>query len=148
MYEKSKKGVRLDNDILLSTLISMVEKGVETSITLSVRGTILCGDLISERGYFEGTAQMVTSNQPDNAEFFQKLFSDLPGMLDRVAMERMDEGEEPEDAREDRERMATSFIHLKNTQVLSSSGEFIDMQGGYWRCKVLAVDGYWLGRPR
>ncbi len=124
----------------------MVEAGAEgIYVTLSIGGTTLHGELISEQRYFEGTSAKIRTDQPGNEDALRELFAGLPSTMDEAAMRLMDTGKDIEDIQKARKRLTTSFIHLKNTGLLSSSGTFINMEGGLWRGKVLAVDGFWLG---
>jgi len=135
------------DDFFLSTLLKMVEKGARTSITISVRGTVIEGDMISEREFFEETAAKITSDNPEHEEWARDLFGSLPAYMDEAAMSTFDVGEDPETMREFRETVASSFIHLKNVRVFQA-GDFHEVSGATCRFRVSSVDGFWLGRYR
>lgn len=132
----------MQQDILLELLISRVERSsMRFSVILSVGGTIVEGDVVSEREYFEEVASLIKSVNPDT----QETFASVPDLMDHVAMRGLDEGRDPEITREFRENVSNSYVHLKNS-VLWVEGEQRNMSGSLWRGKLDAVDGFWLGR--
>ena len=107
----------MNDDFFLALLVSMAEGGAEISIMLNVGGKIVCGDMISEREYFEVTASKISTGTPG----LRDLFAETPSIADRAAMDRLDEEEDPEAAKEARQEMAKSFVHLKNSYLLSQN---------------------------
>ena len=131
----------MHQDILLGLLISRVERsGMRFSVILSVGGTIIEGDVVSEREYFEEVASLIRSDDPDT----QETFANIPNLMDQVAMRGLDQGRDPEIVQEFRENVANSYVHLKNS-VLWLEGEDRNISGTLWRGKLEAVDGFWLG---
>ena len=138
-----------DDDFFLALLIQWAQKGAGLPITLSVGGTIIAGDMISEHEYFDGLAQLYQATDPEfdeDATLFKDLLRSIPHAADQAAMMHLDEGADPEAIRKIRENWAEACVHLNNTQVLLSDGSVQDWIGGLWRGKRSAVDGYWLGR--
>jgi uncharacterized coiled-coil DUF342 family protein len=111
------------------------------------RTTLLAGYMISEEKYFEEISKVVrmSAQRPDAEEYLQELFRSMSSTFDRVAMKLLDTGEDADDVREKRDEMARSFLHLKDTYIRQSGQEIGVMQGTYFRCKLRAVDGFWLG---
>jgi len=131
----------MHQDILLGLLISRVERsGMRFSVILSVGGTIIEGDVVSEREYFEEVASLIRSDDPDT----QETFANIPNLMDQVAMRGLDQGRDPEIVQEFRENVANSYVHLKNS-VLWLEVERRNISGTLWRGKLEAVDGFWLG---
>jgi hypothetical protein len=136
----------MDEDFWLRWLIATVEDSdFRTSITLSVHGTLLEGDLISEQEFFEGFASRITGDTPETQARDRENFSTMPSQFDAAAMQGLDEGEDPEVVREARAAQATSFIHMTNIRVFQA-GYFHEFQETFWRGRIASVDGFWLGR--
>jgi hypothetical protein len=131
----------LSGDYLLVLLNKAIQDGGTVGLTLSTGGTVVTGEMVGEREYFEEIASLMQTNDPG----LQEDFASMPHIIDQVAMEQLDKGADPEETRERTESRTISYIHLKNTAVLSE-GVWEEMGGTLWRCKVEAVDGFWLGR--
>ena len=130
-------------DFYLGILVSMAEGGAEVPVMLNVGGKIVCGDMISERRYFEETADRMTSDMPG----LQDVFAGIPDMLDEASTDQLEDEDSPDMAEEMRKEVAQSFVHLRDSYLLSEAGGVIHMHGGLWRGKLEAVSGFWLGRP-
>ena len=86
----------MDKDWLLEFLISaLAQTGGPITITLSVGGTVVSGDLATEREYFEKMASVIRmSGDPSSGDAFAR----LPYARDEAAMRLLDEGADPEEA--------------------------------------------------
>jgi hypothetical protein len=86
----------------------------------------------------------VEAGSPEQAEHLREFLRGAPSTRDESAMRYLDEGGDPETARELREALSLPFIHLRDTRILLPDGNFVSMAAP-WRGKQSAVDGYWLG---
>jgi hypothetical protein len=138
--------MQIDDSFLL-TLAELAERGLNLSILLSVGGATIEGTIISEEEYHERLSELVEAGSPEQAEQAEHLREFLrgaPSTRDESAMRYLDEGGDPETARELREALSLPFIHLRDTRILHPDGNFVSMAAP-WRGKQSAVDGYWLG---
>ena len=76
------------------------------------------------------------------------MLSGIPHAADEATMMHIDEGVDADEMPRRRQELADAHVHLKNTRIMLSDGEFINLHGGFWREKRAAVDGYWLGQPK
>ena len=139
----------MTHDYFLGLLVEWAKQNIRFAITLSVGGATIAGELTREDEYFEGVAQLVRAGDTASAEDEERIsemLRRLPHIADETAMMHVDEAADVEEMRGYREEMADAYVHLKNTQILLANGEWIDFRGGFWRGKLAAVDGYWLGR--
>jgi hypothetical protein len=133
--------------LVLGTLASMAEYGWNIPVTLSVGGAIISGELISEDEYFEGISQHFDSEVPDEArERWQETFRNLPHAFDTMAMNRLDQGADPQEVQEQRESLRESFIFLRDTRVWTAEERFFGFSGAFWRGKLNSIDGFWFNR--
>jgi hypothetical protein len=137
----------LTDDYFLNGLVEFAERGLKLPIIVSVGGATIQGTLISEREYFERLSDLVQAESPDvveQAEDLREMLRGLPRIADESTMRKLDEGADPEEMRRAREEMALIYIHLKDTRIMLSDGDFMGLSAP-WRGKRSAVDGFWLG---
>lgn len=107
------------------------QANLEVGITLSVRGQLVSGLLISPQAYFEQLAEQ-----------FAQPFADA-GSTDADSIRALVRGfDEPAGREED---PAAQYIHVRDARVYTSSQGPISPDGMLWRGKVAAVDGFSLG---
>ncbi len=136
----------MQEDFFLNLLISWANEGVSTDITLCVGGVVIAGDLTSEDEYFATISQEVSAENPKVSKTLGEAIRAIPHTADKVAMKQLEEGADPDEAQKTRERMSRPYVHLKNTEILTSEGTSIPMTGGLWRGRKSAINGFWLGR--
>lgn len=132
----------MDKDFFLMLLVQRVETSdFRPDITVNVGGITLIGDMISEKDFFDGFSATITSDPPELQEEHRTFFSNLPTALDELVEESAEEGEVPQD---ERDRVRRHFIHLTNVRMFDG-GQYHEFPDSFWRGKVSAVDGFWLG---
>jgi hypothetical protein len=135
------------DDSFFLTLVELADKGLNLSIVLAVGGVTIEGTIISEEEYHELLSELVEASSPEQieqAEHLREFLRSVPSTHDKSAMSLLDEGADPETARELRDALSLPFIHLRDTRILLPGGNFVSMSAP-WRGKRSAVDGYWLG---
>ncbi len=126
-------------------LVGWVKNGMSLPVTLCVSGVVISGVLINEDEYFEALAQDVNVvGAGDEEEKWRELFRGIPSLVDSAAMDKLDEGQDPSEVAWMRQQMSAPFIHLRDTWV-KTGGRFVNFEGGFWRGRMDAVDGFWLG---
>ena len=128
-------------DWFLQNQIEFAERGLEQYVVLDIGGSHISGRLVGGYSYFE---HMASLNRPsgDNAG--------SPGMVsiyedfrDNFVAPGLDEDHyEPLGARK------IYFVHLADARWLTAEGPSLPGNGTYWRGKLSAVDGFWMGSLR
>ncbi|MDR6503549.1 hypothetical protein J2785_006742 [Burkholderia ambifaria] len=120
-------------DFYLQSLVTMANKhGVEMGITIILGGTVVTGQLISGKTYFETFgAQFAAAwnSDDDGKKAIQDAFSEPAKMYGP------DKGD----------TAGPSFIHLKNATVRTPSG-YLPNEGVLWRGRLTEVSGFMLGQ--
>ena len=124
------------NDILLNLLVKIAETNASISVTLNVNGTIITGDLISQKRYYEEVVSNIR-------ESFENTFKEeSAGILDSLSMF----GDFPNGSSCEEDGTAEyAFVHLSGAQFFSG-GNRTPSNGAPWRGKLTAIDGFILGR--
>jgi hypothetical protein len=131
----------MDEDLLLGMLVWRVESSdFRTDITLTIGGIVLMGDMISEQDFCEGVAATIPAEQTEDREYFRN----LPALFDEVIERSVLGGQDP--AETTLEEFRQSFVHLTNIRIFEQ-GEYHGFRQTFWRGKVAAVDGFWIGTP-
>ncbi|CAN7774730.1 gas vesicle accessory protein GvpU [Paraburkholderia hospita] len=119
-------------DFYLQNLVTMANtQDVEMGITLVLGGTVITGQLISGKTYFESFGALFASawnSDEDGKKAIQEAMSKPAEMY----------GPDKSDA------AGPSFIHLKNATVRTPSGALTN-QGVLWRGRLTEVSGFMLG---
>lgn len=120
-------------DWLLQWLIDFVGKtNTSIGVTLSIGGSLVAGELISHKAYFEQLSV-------DFSGAFAKFEEVDTEMVKKMIMglnAPISDGDEPP---------KPQFLHLKGAKTFTSVGGPIAAHGTLWRGKVTAVDGFTLG---
>lgn len=124
-------------DFFLQILVQLANRidGFPVQLTLNVGGSIISGDLVGGRLYFEAVKAMWTTDPTAENEVFNNFFEFLeaPYRLDD------DEGTEAKQAH-------PHFIHLRNARFYTAGQEPIPAnQGVWWRGRLAAIDGFCMG---
>jgi hypothetical protein len=119
-------------DWLLQWFVRVAEEAdLEVGITLSVRGQLVSGLLISPQSYFRQLAEQ-----------FAKPFEDA-GSADAEGIRALVRGFDEPPGKED--APAAQYIHVRNARVYTGVEQSTSTQGILWRGKIAAVDGFSLG---
>jgi hypothetical protein len=115
------------------------EGGLRVGVTLYVGGTIVSGELIGGRDYFEGIAEHAAAATPDAATAERaRAFCRSPAAMYRAAWGDTDELGPEEDP--------LAYIHLAHARFFTGTGQPLpDGHGLLWRGRLAAVDGFVLG---
>jgi hypothetical protein len=120
-------------DWYLQTLVSMAnEHGVEMGITLTLGGTVVTGQLIGGKTYFETFAEVFGNAWSEDEQARKEM---------RATMARPAEMYGPKKA----DSAGPSFIHLKNAKIRTPDGCSMPDQGVLWRGRLSEVSGFFLG---
>ena len=146
--ENDERKRTIDNqniDWLLQDLVDMANTfGIYFSITLTIKGFLISGILISGRRYFEYFAETFSSavpkEYPEISETIKKKFLDIAEVYPNFTEESLEvlkEEDKPENIR---------FFHLKDAKILFPGQSWIPSKEGiYWRGRLDSVDGFKLG---
>lgn len=119
-------------DWLLQWFVRVASQAnLEVGITLSVRGHLVSGLLISPKAYFDLLAEQ-----------FAKPFADA-GSSDAESIRALVRGFDESPSKE--EDPAAQYIHVRDARVYAGQVEPVSPAGMLWRGKVAAVDGFSLG---
>ena len=119
-------------DWLLQWFVRVASQAnLEVGITLSVRGHLVSGLLISPQTYFHLLAEQ-----------FAKPFADA-GSSDAESIRALVRGFDESTGKE--EDPAAQYIHVRDARVYTGHQGPVSPDGMLWRGKVAAVDGFSLG---
>lgn len=122
-------------DWLLQWFVGVAgQANLEVGITLSVRGHLVSGLLISPQAYFALLAEQ-----------FAQPFEDA-GSSDAASIRALIRGFDESPGRE--EDPAAQYLHVRDAKVYTGSEQPVSSGGMLWRGKVAAVDGFSLGHFR
>lgn len=122
----------LKQDTFLSSLVMLANSGMETGITLNVRGAVISGVLISGETYFkELTAQFASLPQAGFVESFTRT---LNTNADRFKTSI-------EEDRKNHTIRQPHYLHLRNCVFLGTDGG-TSTQKSLWRGLLSSVDGF------
>jgi hypothetical protein len=128
-------------DHLLAALVTLVNKlGGDTSITLSMKGTILSGQLISGKEYFKllsiGTATANTTNDAG------KEFKDALAIAFVAATKKYPQidGDNTEEVEKAYASMTMTYLHIKNVFIIT--GNIFPSPRNIWRLRLSEIDGW------
>ncbi|WP_036127316.1 gas vesicle accessory protein GvpU [Lysinibacillus sphaericus] len=129
----------IENDVVLETIISMINKvdTIEMGITLNIKGTLITGLLISKSTYLKGIASSF-EGQGEVGSAFSNMFLKLD---EHQKNESKEENSEVNDNVND-DNKSVFGIHLKNAKMFDGENTHTL---GYWRGKLSSVDGFTFG---
>lgn len=123
---------------LQSTIETIIAHGVEIGITLTVGGAIVSGMLISGKKYFEELGDTLAA--ASEAE------GDMQSVIGNAWKQYTAIYDQPDDAPEDWQPPAASFIHLRNAKFYAPGQPPIPSNRGVlWRGKLASIDGFSIG---
>jgi hypothetical protein len=98
-------------------------------ITLTVKGAVITGDLISQNKYFKLLSKFIKGDQPEENYLSEQALNYSKRAIDK---------------RKESEVVDAPYIHLENARYLSHNG-LIPVNGILWRGKIEDVNGFNLG---
>lgn len=123
---------------LQSTIETVIAKGVEIGVTLTVGGAIVSGTLIKGRTYFEELGATLTA--ASQAE------GDMQSVLGEAWKGYTAIYDKPAGAGDDWQAPAATYIHLRDTRFFSPGNAPLPTnQGVLWRGKLSSIDGFSIG---
>jgi hypothetical protein len=122
---------------LQSTIESIIGRGVEIGVTLTVGGAIISGMLISGQTYFKELGDTLTAASREEG--------DMHSILGEAWKEYTAIYEKPEDAAEDWTPPPAGYIHLREARFFSPSQRAIPDKGILWRGKLSSIDAFSIG---
>jgi hypothetical protein len=127
-------------DWFLEYFVKLVNES-EASLTISlvIGGSIITGELVGVKTYFAGLArEIANATSAELGQVFIDRFSDFA----EVSMTNTDN----DNSNSDEIVAPTRFIHLRNAKIVQSrEGALPDNHGVWWRGKIQAVDGFFIG---
>lgn len=148
--ESSDKSVQ-PGDFVLAFFIDIVTKspdGFTLGITLNVGGTLISGDLVSGKAYFEGLGEDYQSGFTDIAGFSQNFRDSIRSQFNEIGEVLYGSPKEEAQGGEltNKSPIVYHFIHLKNAKFFAPGASPTPRnRGTWWRGKIEAVDGFCLG---
>jgi hypothetical protein len=136
---KAARERMMRQDWFLEGLVAFVDQTQSSlSMTLSVGGTLVSGQLVGGKEYFEGMASMLgqgdvsaSGSAQTKVQYLRKLFADTGTAFygDKVERELLSK---------------PLYLHLKNARFFGGPSE-LNIQTGWWRGRISAIDGFFLG---
>ncbi|MDX7860227.1 MULTISPECIES: gas vesicle accessory protein GvpU [Aeromonas] len=116
----------------LANLVGLFNKnpGVGFGITLTVGGTLVSGQLISGKEYFDHLADLLHQDDQVEGSVSNTLSREMKWMSENIYS--------------DPDSNKTVYIHLKDAQHYSGVTP-LPTNGGYWRGRLCDVSGFTLG---
>lgn len=116
--------------------------GLRPTITLSVGGLLVSGELIDARTYFTDLANVTSEELKDTVS------QDALNQLDALFAAFRDRADHPGNAPDHSASHEPTHLHLRNARVYQPGGASAPAAGGVtWRVRLDAVDGFSLDLP-
>lgn len=128
-----------NQDWFLTQMIeTVINRGVEIGVTLTVGGSVVSGMLISGKTYFEELGELLTGASKAEGDVASALGEAWPAYAQLY--------EKPEGAGDDWIEPPATYIHLRNAYYLMpGSGSLPGKPGMLWRGRISSVDGFSIG---
>ena len=127
-----------NKDWFLQDIIRLVDLGLSMGITLTVGGTVISGQLISGKVYFEKIATLVrggsTNLGGDTLSAIGDSFERYTAIYDK-----------PDDADENWRSSLATYIHLERARHYIPGQHGMPGDGTLWRGRLAEVSGFSLG---
>ena len=123
-------------DPFLRLLVSLANAGVESPVTLFLKGTVISGILVGGRTYFEQFEANFA------AGFSEETVNELAPMFDKFKS-TYDEPDEEAEAKDS--RPLPQLIHMRDAQVYTPGKPPLPANGLLWRGRLSEVDGFSYG---
>lgn len=122
-------------DEILVLVARMANMGISLSITLCIKGIVICADTASGKEFFDNASLKIRQDNK-SSELAEEVAKHLEDISNSIYLSRMNEVEE----------MPTYYLHLKNVQHLIDSRAPNHFDEGMFRIKLEEVDGFSFGR--
>lgn len=115
----------------LASLVGLINNnpGICIGITLTVGGTLISGELISGKEYFDNLATLLHRDDQVEDSIRNVLSEEMKWMSNRYSTPDINK---------------TVYIHLKDAQHYSGVTP-VPTRGGYWRGRLCDVSGFTIG---
>ncbi|RWF81007.1 MAG: hypothetical protein EOQ36_31700 [Mesorhizobium sp.] len=125
-----------DMDWFLQNLVDLVNNtGISMGITLTVGGSLITGELVSGKKYFDDFGKTFAGDFQESSPEFIKEIQGLYAQYGEIYAPNPNGVKVP-----------PSYIHLKDVHVYSGSSNPIpDRDGNWWRGRLSEVQGFMLG---
>ncbi len=117
-------------DWFLEFFVSIANQGVTLGITLNVHGTLISGNLIGGKEYFELLSKSLVDSGSD---------------MGKALAAAVVQGKDRYDQSIQEEPVNFHYIHLKNAKVFNSNKNPMPTDGMLWRGRLNSVDGFTIG---
>ncbi|WP_035463571.1 gas vesicle accessory protein GvpU [Alicyclobacillus macrosporangiidus] len=116
-------------DQLLTAFVNAANNhGLELSVTLTVKGVVVSGTLISAKQFLRELGSITKGAKGNAAEAFGNAFEQLADDISETAQ--------------------ASYIHLRNARICAPGQAPMPAEGSLWRGSLASVDGWYLGELR
>lgn len=128
------------------------EEPFEMPVTLASGGLVVSGQLVSGRRYFEGFAEEFAAAISDATEDVKTYWRDFladfgTSVYGGRGEDLSDAADESESNGEDDDVSDPHYIHLRDARFFhQGTGHAPLVAGVWWRARIEAVDGFFLGR--
>jgi hypothetical protein len=127
-----------DNDGLLEFLIMKVEEtGIGAGVTLCINGSIITGNLIKSKIYYDKMIEMydfdesqLTAKNPEELEKWKEYHTEYVGFINELKSQE--------------NKLNLKYIHLEHVTFRTANSN-IPIQAIVWRGKLSSVDGFSIG---
>jgi hypothetical protein len=117
--------------------IELAELGLETSLTVSVRGTIITGKSASWKDYAAYIKETyVDALRKDGHEKSLQIAAKIEGWDELKALEERTDGEAAH---------GDAYLFLKDAQILTSDGTVLRSPKMWWKIRAHSVDAVMIG---
>jgi hypothetical protein len=134
-------------DTILQFLVALANSGgFSTAVTLSIKGTIITGDLVGFKQYMNSIALKLRN--PDSVTSPQIRSPPEPGDEDDVrrSLETIASGLDTIQTEMEKRTELPVMIHLKNVEIIGPIGKIILPSDVIWRGQLHTIDGFVLGK--
>jgi hypothetical protein len=129
-----------DKDWFLQQVIATANLGLSMGLTITLGGTVISGQLISGRQYFEELSDQIKGGSTNMGNETLEMLGDNWKMLTQIY-------DKPEGAGDDWQPAPAGYIHMRQAKIYTPGQHPLPGgQGLLWRGKVAAVDGFALGQ--
>lgn len=122
-----------ERDWLLESIVELAAIGLEVGMTLSIRGLLVSGVVISPKTYLAESASEVRSS------ILSKPGEMLGDFFERHAHDKL--ANSP-----DGYRAPSSYVHMRNPIFIAPNGNTSTVRESLWRWKLSEVDGFSLSQ--
>lgn len=121
-------------DEILVLVARMANMGISLSITLCLKGMVICADTASGKEFFDNASQKIRQDN-QSSELAEEVAKNLEAISNTVYLARTENCDLP-----------TYFLHLKNVQHLLDPNAPNHFSDGMFRIKLDEIDGFSFGR--